>query len=766
MNQKRRNLFLYAGVLLLVAIIIFICTNGIVNKNVDTVSREQMAKMIVMAQYGEEELLDITPEPFFDVAKEEKSLIYCYQAVKDGYMQLIHEAFSPGVAFSIEDAYLLMKKAKIEKKEITFSVKKGALPEKEVFQLYDIFLHSKKNPNGIKEASFYLGEKRASFYDTSLGALDASGVDKSSLEPGVVKGYVTSNQVIAIRGKDSKSKVTFSNAWVVAAGNQVAKIFANGVEWNIPYDSQGMLTKLVADVTVTKNQVVSLVPKEDKISARVLAVGDKMLEVEGYGTLLEKETCPIYKLYGSLAMEETPQVLMNFPTVDIILENGDIAAVLLNQEADNQTIKVALNTTGYKGIFHKKFTCSCSTDMELSYSDTKEDSVIIPKGQKISFKKKSEEFNKGRIILTPVSTDGVITITSFKRSYGNPEYHGSIEVTKTAEGITVINNVPIEEYLYSVVPSEMPVSYGAEALKVQAICARSYAFCQLDNGEYSKYGAQVEDSTKCQVYNNSKENEASIQAVKETTGEVLDCNNEVVLAYFFSTSCGYTSDSTDVWFQNANAKAECPDYLKGKLQGKGEDILDLSEEGAFRKFISEDAYDTYEKDMPWYRWQVTESAEHIQMVLENKIAALGDNVYVKQEDGSFMKGTTSLGNILGIAVTKRGTSGIAKEIEITGETAVIRITTEYAIRLALAPLYDAITQNDGNAVNFTMLPSGYFYIDPVEDETGIQFVIHGGGYGHGVGMSQNGVKVMSEQGSTAKEMIHHFFTNTTIKNIY
>ena len=63
--------------------------------------------------------------------------------------------------------------------------------------------------------------------------------------------------------------------------------------------------------------------------------------------------------------------------------------------------------------------------------------------------------------------DGKITISSIERAYGTPSYRGSIEIASYDDKLTIVNELPLEEYLYSVVPSEMPTSYGEEALKVQ-----------------------------------------------------------------------------------------------------------------------------------------------------------------------------------------------------------------------------------------------------------------------------------------------------------
>lgn len=79
----------------------------------------------------------------------------------------------------------------------------------------------------------------------------------------------------------------------------------------------------------------------------------------------------------------------------------------------------------------------------------------------------------------------------------------------------------------------MPSSYEKEALKAQAICARSYAVNRIRDHAYEKYGADLDDTTACQVYNNIFETPETIEAVQETAGEVLTCDGDMVQAYFF-----------------------------------------------------------------------------------------------------------------------------------------------------------------------------------------------------------------------------------------
>ena len=100
---------------------------------------------------------------------------------------------------------------------------------------------------------------------------------------------------------------------------------------------------------------------------------------------------------------------------------------------------------------------------------------------------------------------------------GQANYRGRLELVRREDGIVVINELPLEEYLYGVVPGEMPASYPLEALKSQAICARTYAYERLQRAGLPEYGAHVDDSTAFQVYQNLAEQGQTTQAVKETS---------------------------------------------------------------------------------------------------------------------------------------------------------------------------------------------------------------------------------------------------------
>lgn len=135
-------------------------------------------------------------------------------------------------------------------------------------------------------------------------------------------------------------------------------------------------------------------------------------------------------------------------------------------------------------------------------------------------------------------------------NYNSNHYRGYLEISPNSWLINVLN---IEEYLFSVVPSEMPAYYPLEALKAQAVASRTYAL--VNRGRHGEF--DLCSTVHCQVYKGIRaENDKSTRAVLETMGEVAVYNNQLIKAFFHSSSGGYTEDCKYVW------GGDIP-YLKG-----------------------------------------------------------------------------------------------------------------------------------------------------------------------------------------------------------
>ena len=125
-------------------------------------------------------------------------------------------------------------------------------------------------------------------------------------------------------------------------------------------------------------------------------------------------------------------------------------------------------------------------------------------------------------------------------------YRGRVQLLLDGNGITVINHIDLEEYLYSVVGAETPSSWPLEALKAQAVAARSYALYQQSRSSSSLY--DLDNTTASQVYKGlDSEYSSTLQAVNETAGEVMTYNGKVILAVFHSSSGGHTENVENIW---------------------------------------------------------------------------------------------------------------------------------------------------------------------------------------------------------------------------
>ncbi len=383
-------------------------------------------------------------------------------------------------------------------------------------------------------------------------------------------------------------------------------------------------------------------------------------------------------------------------------------------------IRVVLKSNGFGQLVHSEVALSAESGLVIKENgESSEVCETFAAGEVFKVKPDDARFQAGSIWVEPQNPSEKITIGTLTRGYGTPSYRGKLELFSTAEGIVIVNELPVETYLYGVVPSEMPASYEEEALKCQAVCARSYAYCQMLTFSYPEYQAHVDDSVSFQVYGNSKEQETTNRAVDATANQKLRYQGEVVKTYYYSTSCG-ASTSIDAWGSQLTEENQ---YLCG--------IPICDEEG-----------NAYEEGLPWYRWEAT--------VPEQTLSDL-----VELNTGK------DIGTLKNIIITKKGTGGIALQIVAEGTDGNLTIDTENQIRSALGGSGYQIKKQDETMVNSTkLLPSAFFTIAKSEGN----YIIKGGGYGHGIGMSQNGANEMAKAGKTYKEILTFFYPGTEVES--
>lgn len=553
-----------------------------------------------------------------------------------------------------------------------------------------------------------------------------------------VQAVTEENNILHIKNLLQR-EVKLENCLIIENTSANITMFSEGFRIKMPCKNLAtQFSDEIVDIYLTNGSVTKISTKKENISGKILSVRADGIEIEGYGLVPVAERFRFYETFGEYKEKSAYGLVVGYEQAKLIVAEGEICAAILEAPMTLEKIRVLLKNTDFAEIVHSQVKVKAHGSYEISYGDEK---TVLNDGEELQLDASSELLLENRVILTPQSQEARLEICSIERNYGTPVYAGRIEVAKDSGGLLIINELNLETYLYSVVPSEMPASYEIEALKAQAVCARSYAYRQIMLNGYASYGAHVDDSVSYQVYNNLPTDEKVIQAVNETAGKVLKFGDEVATTYYFSTSCGYTTNET-IWKNGLEENS----YISGKLLNDSMQRLDLREEKNFREFILNEEYETYDSGEAWYRWDMTVPVEHITKTI------------CEIED---------IGTVKNIEVTERNDGGVVHKVLVKGEDGELELVYEHAIRVALNGKNQTIKRTYGkDAIGGDMLPSGFFVIDKVEEEGNVTaFRFRGGGFGHGAGMSQNGANHMAEAGKTYNEILGLFYEGTILSEI-
>ena len=591
-----------------------------------------------------------------------------------------------------------------------------------------------------------------------------------------VEMYCYDNTLITIK-EITEDKHKLDNIWVMESDKEEGiRFFFEGYEIflckeELSDDAREKIEReQIADLSFEDGILKKGVSKTEKLNGKILNIKENSITLEEKGDFELAENFKAYRLYGTLEQIKKTDLIVGYDFTDFVVEDGKICAGLVIKEEAMQNIRVLIKNNDFSGYSHEEIKVSCDTDFTITYGKAEEVKAdTFEAGETVVIGKDSDYFRGQRVVITPEALSGKIKLLHLNRSQGIPEYRGSIELTKEDGDIFIVNEVLLEEYLYSVVPSEMPASYPSEALKAQAVCARTYAYAKMLHSPLAWYGAHVDDSTAYQVYNNIAEKAEATKAVKETAGMLLAYEEDLVGAYYYSTSCGFGT-TAEVW---KGGNEDIP-YLQSKDIGseQGEyTAQNLTEEEAFAEFIRETEENDFEKEEDWYRWSYTVeeiNSETIEERLKKRFEANGQLVLTLNTDGEYeSKKIKNIGKIQDVYVEKRNPGGVADELIIVAENAQMKVISEYNIRYVLNDGETKVIRQDGSEVaSASLLPSAFCVIS-VEEEDGnvVGYTVTGGGYGHGVGMSQNGAKSMAAQGWNYEDILTFFYDGSGLKSM-
>jgi len=292
---------------------------------------------------------------------------------------------------------------------------------------------------------------------------------------------------------------------------------------------------------------------------------------------------------------------------------------------------------------------------------------------------------------------------------GDRWYRGRVLLVPSEEGLTAVNYVDIEHYLYSVLGGEMPASWPLEALKAQAVSARSYALYRRERTANTIY--DVGNTTTWQVYKGVEDEYLSTQqAVNATAGQVLIHDGKIIEAVFHSSSGGHTENVEDIW------TAPLP-YLR--------------------------AVPDFDQKAPVYEWKKTFSSEQ----LSSLISGIGKILSLTPER------TTPHGRIITMKVIGDEGSKV-----VTGKE-LRKLLNLKSTLFTISPLYEGRDRE--------------VLVEDATEEKNIEeaesppssFQVVGRGFGHGLGMSQYGANALARRGYNYQQILLHYYTKTSLARI-
>ncbi len=347
-------------------------------------------------------------------------------------------------------------------------------------------------------------------------------------------------------------------------------------------------------------------------------------------------------------------------------------------------------------------------------------------------------------------TDALLTISG---SAGGT-YRGGFECSKRAEnGLTVVNIVPVEDYLYSVVCREMSSSWPVEALKVQAVCARNFALGRINY--HKQYGFDVCRTVCCQAYSSAADQSESVHtAVDETRGELLFYENELVQAVYSSSMGSSTENVKNVWGSSFPylVSVENPyEDTENIYNGKWEKTLTTKRA---TEIMANAGYNIGEV-VSITAVEYSDAGR----VLKLKVKGTnGEHTFERERCRTIFSEATYSQKY---TVEKGGACTYSKVKVISGKGISNKVLDNVSILSSTDTVTvvsgDFVTTDGNTKKTYKTIKSG---VDP---DT---YVFIGEGWGHGVGMSQYGAKGMAEAGFDYEEILTHYYTGTHLEQAY
>jgi SpoIID/LytB domain protein len=367
------------------------------------------------------------------------------------------------------------------------------------------------------------------------------------------------------------------------------------------------------------------------------------------------------------------------------------------------------------------------------FRDTALKESILPKLQQQGYSARIESIILNESPLLSWNADGLqyrgpkleIASSSGKIRYGRYTYPGTLSVEPNAYGTyTVINTVDLESYIRGVVPYELSANPPFEAIKAQAVIARTYVL--KNRHRFAIDGYELCATPNCQVYRGiGGLTLAMDKAVRQTKGQTISYQGQLADALYTSSNGGKTASYTDLW-QGVD-RPYLQSFLDTPLKIPQLNFSRLDREEDVRQFLGSTPL-LNEASWPGFRWKRTYSNQGLTNLFLENLSSVGVSI-------------PPLTAVQNIQVTQRSSSGRVLTLQVQTDSASFTLGKD-----AIVAVIDK-------------LPSSLFFVDRTPEGS---FVFTGGGWGHGIGLSQYGAYTLANRGWNYRKILQFYFPGTKI----
>lgn len=743
--------------------------------NKEPIKRANVSKMLALANYTKNEILNLEYlAKFKDISENDWYNKYINAVFIKGDMNgVLEDSFMPNEYLTLNQTqYLISKYDKSNK--IKIKIDKSNKDKPISYALwYDIYSKMMVDKNIKEETLTILATNKTNkkisenYAITDKGIYCFEGIDADRYLNTKIKVLVKDLDVIATKEVLETSPV-LTRCYIENIKNNEVTIFVGGVKKtlnikdgiNISEENIGMF----ADLKINNNYIENVEYMNTEIIGEIKQISNKNININNNNYILDTDFKVYSNIEDEIQFKNLNSLYVGQNNVRFYAKGNEnkVYCAIINNKPNFEKIRVLIKN-GSQNLFNSIEISSSGgfklyvQNMEKEFSNA--DVLKINKDN--DFKIAENQSIKLELINNEIG----FNIKNFNEKE-IPMYFGKLEIMKKNNGYVLINEIEFEKYIESILASNSNGYNTYEMLKTLAVINRTMALNNIIENKFGEFGANIDSSSI--LYNKITPSNEIKNVIKETYGEIILHNKELISPNYFAFSSGATSNSGEIWASKKFKEfpAEDKKYLKAKNLFESDSIENLEDEINANIFFKSKDIRSIENDSPWFRWTTTIEKNLIENLNNNiqKIYKENKDFIKTFENGEYIfKPIKSIGKIKDINVIKRGESGNVMEIEIIGEISKVLIFSDTAIRKLFN--IDFLVNNNGEKINnIKILPSSSFVFDKIYDANGYleSISLYGGGYGHSVGLSLYAADKLAKNNKNYKDILNIFYTDIEI----